>query len=257
MENKKPNCPALFDYLPQQHILAAYQKSPGNELLSGKFFSPESSAVLVANAFGLFVEHPDLLPPIPNTPGFGWPAERVALEECARFPWRGGEHPWLDVVIETNSFLIGMESKRYEPFRRGNSVYFSEAYRRPVWGRAMKPFEALRDGLTDGSVTFERLDAAQLVKHAFGLRTEAQRRGKSPALIYLFAEPTAWPDGRPVSMHAKQAHEADVQKFSSLAMGGEVEFGMCTYRELLSAFLDADNPLVQNHADNLRKAFDV
>jgi len=46
---------ALFDYLPKDAILAAFARSPGNELASGKLESPESSAALAANTFGLFL----------------------------------------------------------------------------------------------------------------------------------------------------------------------------------------------------------
>ena len=44
--------------LPIADIRAAYLTAPGNEIESGKFSSPESSAALVANAFGLFLNSP-------------------------------------------------------------------------------------------------------------------------------------------------------------------------------------------------------
>src|SRR6185312_10419295 len=52
---------ALLDHLPKDAILARYQAAGGRELASGKFASPESSAALVANAFGLFAERPEML----------------------------------------------------------------------------------------------------------------------------------------------------------------------------------------------------
>ena len=56
-------------------MLAALRRAPGGELASGKFDSPESSAALVANAFGWFLQQPRKLPPLPGAP----PAERLAL----------------------------------------------------------------------------------------------------------------------------------------------------------------------------------
>ena len=49
--------------LPVGIIRTAYLDAPGNEIESGKFASPESSAALVANAFGLFLDDPAALPP--------------------------------------------------------------------------------------------------------------------------------------------------------------------------------------------------
>ena len=42
-----------------------------------------------------------------------------------RFSWSGGLHPWLDVGIQTAERLIGIESKRYEPFRDHKTATFS------------------------------------------------------------------------------------------------------------------------------------
>ena len=194
---------ALLDHLPKDAILARYLAAGGQELVSGKFANPESSAALVANAFGLFGERPDLLS-LPADWLGGHAAENVDLEAQMRFPWSGGLHPWLDVGVQTAERLIGIESKRYEPFRDQKTASFSAAYTRPVWGRAMGPYEAMRDALSAG-LRFAFLDAAQLVKHAFGLRTEGQKTGRQAVLCYLYAEPRAFPDGRPIPVASIQA----------------------------------------------------
>ena len=46
----------FLPHLPVDAIRARYVRAPGRELQSGKFESPESSASLVANTFGLFME---------------------------------------------------------------------------------------------------------------------------------------------------------------------------------------------------------
>ena len=92
-------------------------RAGGNEIVSGKLNSPESSTALAANAFGWFLERPSELPPFPSLPDADWPAARVEVERQMRFPWRGGCHPWLDAAVETPTCLIGVESKRFEPFR--------------------------------------------------------------------------------------------------------------------------------------------
>lgn len=130
---------ALLPGLPTERIRAAYSRAGGNEIGSGKFMSPESSAALAANAFGLFLGEPQRLPLLPGTADDGWPALDVQLEAEVRFPWSGGRHPCLDVLIETRTALIGIESKRYEPFRGKPMPAFSDAYSRPVWGRCDGP----------------------------------------------------------------------------------------------------------------------
>ena len=142
----------LLPGLPVELIRAAFGSAPGNELASGKIFSPESSSALVANTFGFFLGRPGSLPPIPGTEGCGWPAQSVSLEAEVRFPWTGGRHPHLDVLIHTRDYLIGVESKRYEPFRSKGKMSLSEAYWRPVWGDQMTGYQRVRDGLHDGSL---------------------------------------------------------------------------------------------------------
>ena len=71
---------SLLPGLPRDMIRAAYLGAPGDEIESGKFASPESSAALVANAFGLFLTNPATFPALPGTADCGWPAKSVALE---------------------------------------------------------------------------------------------------------------------------------------------------------------------------------
>jgi hypothetical protein len=170
--------PFLLAGLPRELIRASYAAAPGNEIESGKFASPESSAVLVANAFGFFLDRPQDLPAFPDTDPLGWPASSVTLEVPVRFPWSGGRHPCLDVLIETETSLIGIESKRHEPFRRKSRVSLSDAYWRPVWGDRMLGYEGVRDWLRDELECFQHLDATQLVKQAFGLRTWVHDRAQ-------------------------------------------------------------------------------
>ena len=246
----------ILSHLPADAILAAYMAAPGNEVTSGKFTNPESSAALAANTFGLFLgDRAGELPPLPGTEHLGWPATRLALEGIVRFPWSGGRHPCLDALIETNSAIIGVESKRFEPFRSKSAVKLSEAYWRPVWGDAMRGYESVRNLLRDHASPFQRLDAAQLVKHAFGLRTEAERyryKGtpRSPILFYLYAEPWCWPStGKIIGPEVHQAHRKEIDLFAQLVADDEVAFIACGYRQLLTAWRSSLSPAIRDHAD--------
>jgi hypothetical protein len=120
---------AILPYLPRDRIKARYQRAPGNELRD-KFVSPQSSAALAANAFGLFLEQPGLLVGLPVDD-----IQSVELEVSLRFPWSGGRHPYLDALVVGTRAVVGIESKRFEPFRTHRPVKMSDAYRRPVWAR--------------------------------------------------------------------------------------------------------------------------
>jgi hypothetical protein len=248
---------AFLDYLPVAEIQAAFAKAPGNEFGSGKINSKESSAALAANTFGLFLKRPGDLPLLPGLGRIRWTPTYVGLEECARFPWRGGRHPWLDVIVETQTHLIGIESKRYEPYRVRRPGSLSRAYRRPVWGANMVPFERMRDRLSEGILTYQHLDAIQLVKHAFGIRTRADSCGKRPILFYLYAEPNAWPDGRLIGSAALQRHTAEIAEFARWVKGAEVRFASCSYRDLLAAFRTAILADVNSHARALADKFSI
>ena len=92
--------------IPEDLVRLALASAGGNEIESGKFDSPESSAALAVNALGWFIERPTDLLPFPPLTGIDWPATHVAIERQMRFPWRGGRHPWLDAAVETEAHLI-------------------------------------------------------------------------------------------------------------------------------------------------------
>jgi len=232
--------------------MARLAQADGDEIKSGKIFSPESSAFLAVNTFGFFVQQPALIPAFPGLEDT-YPATMVDVEFQARFPWRGGRHPSLDAVVETSTHLIGIESKRFEPFRDTKSVNFADAYDRPVWGLHMRPYEILRDQLRGGTTRFRYLDACQLVKHAFGLVTEAGRRKKSPALAYLFAEP-AQLVGKDIEPDAIAHHRAEVMVFQQAVAGAEVAFHHISYRDWIRTW-SASSDTVIAHGQRLLDAF--
>jgi len=218
--------------VPEDHIRARMSQAGGNEIDRGKFAHPESSAALAANTFGWFIERPTLLPPLPGIVSFG-PARRIEIEYCARFPWRGGRHPWLDAVVFTETHLIGVESKRFEPFRDAKVVSFSPVYSEYDWGGTMDRYSALRDMLTAGDLAYRHLDAAQLIKHAYGLAADGRRHDLKPHLFYLFAEPNLR-GSQVISTDDHLRHRAELSDFAERIEGNEVGFSYASYRDWLS-----------------------
>ena len=247
--------------VPGAEIERIFNAAAGNEIVTGKFDSPESSAALAANTFGLFLNRPWDLPPLPNCDRVAWPARSLSIEATVRFPWRGGRHPVLDCLITTTSALIGIESKRFEPFRSKSPASFSEAYWRPVWGDDMKGYEGVRDTLRANGHLYQFLDAAQLVKHAFALRTKVYRRrsghdGLTPILFYLYAEPGVWPkDGRPIGDDEKTKHRQEIVRFAKDVAGDEVGFVSCSYRQLLEDWARHKDHGIRAHAAAVTRRF--
>ena len=224
--------------VPGDQIEAIFNAAPGNEIAAGKFDSRESSAALAANAFGYFLNRPEKLPALPGCQYLEWPAHSLELERTVRFPWRGGRHPVLDVLITTPDALIGIESKRYEPFRSKSEPSLSNAYWRDVWGQRMDGYQHIRDMLERNGRRFAHLDAAQLFKHALALRTQVNRtgenQGETPVLMYLYAEPETWPStGEPVDKDALDTHREEIEEFTKVVENDEVIFIHCTYHNLL------------------------
>lgn len=244
----------MTDFLPDvpvEAILAALSRSPGNELASGKFDSPESSAALAVNAFGWFLEKPRSMLPLPGVP-MGLPVALV-IEAEMRFPWSGGRHPWLDAAITTETTLVGVESKRYEPFRPGKTSSFSEAFDSRDWGKGMARYKAMRLALSEGRQSYRCLDAVQLVKHAYGLRTQGVKRGLGAVLVYLHAAPATWASGKPVSPEVIARHEAEIADFARAVKGDDVSFVALRWSDLLADW--ASVPALTAHAKAIRARF--
>jgi hypothetical protein len=243
--------PSFLPGVPAETVLAALRRAPGSELASGKFDSPESSAALVANAFGWFLDRPRSMLPLPGVP-MGLP-EAIDIEAELRFPWSGGRHPWLDVAITTPTTLVGVESKRYEPFRPGKANSFSEAFDSRDWGAGMARYNSMRQALTTGRQSYRCLDAVQLVKHAYALRTQSLKRGFGAVLVYLHAAPATWANGKPVSRDAIARHQAEIADFSRAVKGDDVTFIALRWADLLADWAKA--PAVAPHAAAINARF--
>ena len=114
----------------------------------------------------------------------------------------------------------------------------------------MGPFTEMRDRLRSGEFNFTHLDAAQLVKHAFGIVTQAKRKAKKPSLVYIYAEPNEL-SGRPISESTQTHHREEILQFAEAVAGAEVSFSAISYREWL-ALLNGEASL---HAQRIMTKF--
>lgn len=90
--------------------------------------------------------------------------------------------------------------------------------------------ERLARALADGSTQFKHLGAAQLVKHALGLKNAKGSRGFR--LLYLWYD---WPS------EISDVHKAEIERFSE-EIGDDFDFTALTYQELFSGLRGAPEP---------------
>lgn len=108
----------------------------------------------------------------------------------------------------------------------------------------------MRDSLRRNPLFYRHLDAAQLVKHAFGLATEAKRVNRSPVLLYLYAEPPSVPSS------ACLEHRGEIETFSAAVRGARVHFAATSWSDWLARFVVAGaHAAVTAHAEALRLKF--
>ena len=76
----------LLPRVPEDRVREILDKAGGNEMCSGKFASPRSSAALAVNGFGWFLDGSDHLLPFPGLEDCDWPPTHVDIERQMRFP---------------------------------------------------------------------------------------------------------------------------------------------------------------------------
>ena len=217
----------------------------GNELQT-KFRAVHSSSALAVNCFAPFRQRiADLS--LLNKRAF----EGLAFEQKCPTGLRGGRAPNLDVLLSGLDGVVGIESKLTE-YLSTHRAAFSPAYDEQIHDDRREQgyfHEMLR--LMDHPDSYVWLDAAQLIKHAFGLaRTFRDRR---VTLLYLFWEP-ANPDASQVFAD----HRQEIADFAKRVAGSGPVFKAMSYPELWQAWHDAGPAdwLVQ-HIGNLRQRYEV
>lgn len=84
--------------------------------------------------------------------------------------------------------------------------------------------------IADGSAQFKHLGAAQLIKHALGLKNTVGPEGFR--LLYLWYD---WPG------EISDAHKSEIERFAE-TMGGDFDFATLPYQELLEGLRGVPEP---------------
>lgn len=213
----------------------------GNELQT-KFRAAHSSSGLAVNCFAPFRRMITDLEMSGHTEFDGLQFERKCPSGL-----RGGRAPNLDVVLSGPGGVVGIESKLTE-YLSAHRAEFSPAYAEQIRDsrRDQGYFrEMLR--LRDCPDHYSWLDAAQLIKHAFGLaRTFPDR---PVTLLYLFWEP-ANPNAGPEFA----GHRDEIEEFRARVAGSSPTFEAMSYPELWQSWRDSASTSgwLHKHLENLQ-----
>lgn len=217
----------------------------GNELET-KFRAAHSSSALAVNCFAPFRTRVDDLG-MPMGSGFA----DLRFERKCPTGLRGGRAPNLDVVLSGPDHVVGVESKLTEYLTRHRAI-FSPAYAKQIRDKR-------RDGgyfremlrLMEAPETYVWLDAAQLIKHAFGLaRTFPDQE---VTLLYLYWEPA---NAERSPEFAR--HRDEIAAFAERIAGSTPTFAALSYPELWQ-FWQQSGPAdwLVRHLGDLRARYSV
>jgi hypothetical protein len=224
---------------------ADLRQGDGNEM-EGKFRAAHSSSALAVNNFAPFKHHLNDL----KFPGIG-DFDTLQFERKCPHGLVGRRSPNLDVFAQGPSDIVAIESKFLE-YLSPHIAEFSPAYMAEILdGRRESPWfgEMLR--LIGKPTCYRWLNAAQLVKHAFGiLHTFPERKG---TLLYLFWEPS---DAASNPFFAE--HRAEIGRFKEAVSGSNLKFEALSYPELWSFWLEQKPPAwLGEHIGRVKNRYSV
>lgn len=223
---------------------ADLRQGSGREL-EDKFLAAHSSSALAVNSFGPFRRHAsDLV--IGGKAGLSI----VGFERKCPVGLRGGTPPNLDLVLEGPDMVVGIESKCTEYLSR-HSARFSEAYANQISdARRQSGWFAEMVRLSKAPDDYCWLDAAQLIKHAYGLARTYP--GKPVQLLYLFWEP---PNAQEFAVFGQ--HRSEVARFTDRVAGSFPSFAAMSYSELWNGWANASPAAwLLQHLSLLRARYD-
>lgn len=220
----------LIEGVKLENFEADLLQGGGNELRE-KFRAAHSSSALAVNTFAPFKADPSTL----WLPGGGRFSSLHFEKQCPHGVAGDRAPPNLDVVADGPVAVVAIESKLIE-YLEPHQAEFSAAYDRDVqdWRRYGAWFKEMTS-LKATPARYHYLDAAQLVKHAFGVARMAA--GQRATLLYLFWEPVNYKD-----FVIFEAHRTEVMRFADAVRGSEPSFMAMPYSELWLAWERQTSP---------------
>lgn len=230
---------------------ADFRKGKGDELKK-KFRAPHSSAALAVNGFARFRDQSRIASLIvPKNIGGGF--SDLKFEQKCPIDGVRGTPPHLDVVLLRSESVVGIESKLTEPIPGGKAADFKEVYDTIPNKRRNQGYYDEMQRLRSAPKDYQYLDAAQLIKHAFGL-TDTYK-DCSVTLFYLYWEPENKNDDELCQLF--ETHRNEIKKFSQQVSGSHVKFEAMSYPELWNEWRKSTSNWMPKYIYNLKKRYRV
>lgn len=221
-------------------IRSDFEKGSGQEWLS-KFRAIHSSAALVANCFGVWKTEASTLKFLSYS-GF-----RTPKFEAQCRTGLGGKPPNLDVLLQSDEIVIGIESKLLEPLDIHNNN-FSQSYSRDRLPLCEDSWWSLLEQVSNWPPS--NLHAGQLIKHYLGLRKQFSNKSKI-LLVYLY-----WKPLNAENIEEYKKHAADLSRFqNAIEKPSLVQFLSMDYLELWDLW--EKDPGKAQHAKALKNRYCV
>lgn len=227
LQKERPYTEKLEDNLLQlnENTREEFEKADGSELES-KMSALRSSSALVVNVFDYWR---DKLPLLAKALGIASDIEKFNFELMSP-TGTGGKKANIDVVLETATEIIGIESKFTEWFEKHENklkdAYFPKN-RKSLWDE--KGYSELHKLAVEmiPQTLFLYLDAAQLMKHILGLANhrDKEARGKTLKLIYLYYDCAE-------DKEVFETHKNEIATFIEKFKAEGVTFEVMSYQEL-------------------------
>ena len=230
----------LLPGIDPDRIKADLAGKKGSEL-DKKFKAAHSSSALAVNSFAFFAGTGRTLP-IPGFDELQFDGFEVLFPTgLNRTP------PHLDAAAHNDAQLVAIESKCLEYFKPKVAEFADDYFNKIVDERRDGPWFAEMLRLREQPRAYQYLDAAQLIKHGFGVAWTA----KLPAtLLYVYWEPD---DARRHNMFAE--HRAEIAAFSQRVAGGRPSFASISYPELWSHWAATGDEVLREHVGVLRARY--
>ncbi len=190
----------------------------GNELVD-KFRACHSSAALAVNTFARWKANLGEL----EIAGQGGFTGMTFEAQCRMFVGQKAP-PNLDVVLEATHDVVAIESKLTEPLGHG-AAEFGKTYDTLPVPAGCARWHGLIEILRQDPKRFKLVDAAQLVKHSFGLCHSFP--GRWVTLLYLYWEPA-----NADAYDVYRRHRDEVEELTALVVGDAVRFRAQSYVDL-------------------------
>ena len=224
-----------------ESIKKDYCQGSGSEW-NTKIRAVHSSSALVANTFGRWKSDPSKLI-IQGMSGFREPALE---KKCPT--GLGGTPPNLDVVLESESTIVGIESKLLEPLS-SKRPEFSESYSKTKLPYCEDQWWQLLEMARGASNSFKYFDVAQIIKHYLGLR-HSYSDGRNVHLIYIYWQPVNMANFTEYKMHSDE-----IEKATRVVQGSAVNFISMTYEDLWNSWKGDEE--LNRHAEILRYRYSI